>query len=145
MESESTRSDLRPSQIQYQLLTAKLAISDAFDSTDDAPEGVNDALARITTAMNLLSDEQMSVSEAEPDSLTFQNTGEVVSKVTDNDWDDISQSEFVDVAKSPISHTFGLVFDHPEIGLHGVKWHQHSATLEPVVYERNRGGDDGDD
>lgn len=38
-------------QVQYQLLTAQLAIGSAYDSAEEAPDGVNDALHHIQNAM----------------------------------------------------------------------------------------------
>lgn len=49
---------IRHSQIQYQLLTAKLAIGSSYDSADEAPDGVNEALEHIQNAMTILGDQR---------------------------------------------------------------------------------------
>lgn len=54
MDQDNPPHGLRQSQIQYQLLTAQLAIGGSYDSADDAPEGVNDALEHIQNAMTQL-------------------------------------------------------------------------------------------
>lgn len=61
-----TREDVRPSQIQYQLLTARLAIANPFDSTDDAPDDVVEGLKHIRTAMNLVAEPDASLSDCRP-------------------------------------------------------------------------------
>lgn len=66
MSSETLRDQLRPSQIQYQLLTAMLELGEEWDSAEEAPLHVNVALEHIQTAMNLLSDPEVSVSDAQP-------------------------------------------------------------------------------
>jgi hypothetical protein len=43
----------------------------------------------------------------------------IESKVTDDDWEDIKESEFVDVAEGISS--YALIFKHEEIGLHGLQ------------------------
>lgn len=63
----ATREDLRPTQIQYQLLTATLAIGDAYPSAEAAPDGVTEALAHIQTAMNLLGEPDAPLDECRPD------------------------------------------------------------------------------
>ena len=66
-ETEISREDVRPSQIKYQLLSAQLSIGNAYDSSSEAPDDVNEALVHIQTAMNLLSDPDISLREARPD------------------------------------------------------------------------------
>jgi len=139
-----SREDVRPDQIQYQLLTAQLAIGQAYDGPEEAPEGVNEALDHITTAMNLLGDDEISVSEAEPDSRDFQDLERVYSEMETEDWQDVEASEFIDIAKSPIKGRLAFVFEHPGLGLHGFEWRPNIATLRPVTFQRQRGDDDAE-
>lgn len=74
MSAEISREDVRPSQIQYQLLTAKLSIGEAYDSAEDAPDAVNEALAHIQTAANLLSDPGVPLSEARAENVDLPST-----------------------------------------------------------------------
>lgn len=136
------RSDLRPSQIQYQLLTAHLAIGDSYDSAEDAPDGVNEALEHIQTAMNLLGDSEKPLSEARPDSFELLDVENVHSELGERDWQDLRESDFVDIAESPIVGDTAFVFEHPEIGLHGFRWRQNSKTLEAVAFDPVGGGSD---
>ena len=133
-----TREDVRPSQVQYQLLTAGLAIGNEFDGPEDAPDGVNEALEHIHTAMNLLSDPEMPLDEARPDAVTFDglSSDDIHSEMGGRDWQDVAESQFVDVARGIIPEDLAFVFEHPEIGLHGFRWRSGSATLEAVSFER---------
>jgi hypothetical protein len=58
------REAVRPAQIQYQLLTAQLAIGDEWEGPEDAPEGVVEGLEHIQTAANLFN--ESSLSDARP-------------------------------------------------------------------------------
>jgi hypothetical protein len=58
---------------------------------------------------------------------------QIRSEVDYEDWMDISESELVDYVKGRTS--FGLVFDHDEIGLHGIKFDPATGVLEAVAYE----------
>ena len=62
----TTRSDVRPSQINYQLLRAMLVLGEAWDSAEEAPLEATVALEHIQTAMNLVSNPEQSVDEAQP-------------------------------------------------------------------------------
>lgn len=60
------REDVRPDQVQYQLLQAQLAIGKQWDSAEDAPLHIPAALEHVQTAQNLLADPDITVSEAQP-------------------------------------------------------------------------------
>lgn len=133
-----TREDVRPSQIQYQLLNAKLAIGNSFDSAEDAPDGVNEALAHITTAMNLLSDPDISLSDARPDDVVFERAESVHTDMLPQDWQDVAESEFVDIAHGHIvPDDIAFIFDHPELGLHGFRWRSNSFDLQSASFNRS--------
>lgn len=53
------------------------------------------------------------------------------------DWEDIADSEFVDFVEGRTS--FGLVFDHDEIGLHGFKFDKATGVLRAVSFRQNGG------
>lgn len=141
MSTEISREDVRPSQIQYQLLTAQLAIGSEWEGPEDAPDGVNEALEHIQTAMSLVSNPGMPLDEARPDAIEFTGPSEetIHSEMDEDDWQDVAESEFVDVASGIIPGDQGFVFDHPEIGLHGFRWRGSSGTLEAVSFERPEG------
>lgn len=140
--ADISREDVRPSQIQYQLLTAQLAIGNEYDSAEDAPDGVNEAIEHIQTAMGLLSNPEMPLSEARPDTLELQQADSVVSEVNARDWRQIANSEFVDVARSSIMDEPAFVFENEEIGLHGFRWRSASKTLEAVTFDALEDDDD---
>ncbi|WP_135823022.1 hypothetical protein [Halostella litorea] len=141
MNADVSREDLRPSQIQYQLLSALLSIGNAYDSAADAPGEVNEALEHVETAMHLLADDSVTLSEARPDTLSFDGPDGPVSKVSEQDWHDLADAEFVDVAVSELQGDRALVFEHPDHGLVGLRYRSGSQVLEPETYGR-RGGDD---
>lgn len=58
----------------------------------------------------------------------------VRSEVEYKDWMEIDESEFVDYVEGITS--FGLVFEHPEIGLHGVKFDKAAGVLQPVSFSK---------
>jgi len=60
----------------------------------------------------------------------------VSTDMGDRDWRDVLESEFVDVADSPIGDSIGFVFDHPEIGLHGFRWRPCLGKLEACKFEK---------
>jgi hypothetical protein len=63
-EPQITRADVRPSQVQYQLLTAMLSIGDSYDSATEAPDGVNEALGHMKVATKLLNNPEMPLGDA---------------------------------------------------------------------------------
>jgi len=66
-----------------------------------------------------------------------EHQGESVSTdMKDRDWRDVLESEFVDVADSPIGDSIGFVSDHPEIGLHGFRWRPRLGKLEACSFEK---------
>lgn len=60
---------------------------------------------------------------------------QIESKMTDEDWEDIKNSEFVDIAEGVSS--FALIFEDEDC-LHGfqVKHSSEKATLEPKSFSR---------
>lgn len=60
------RGELRHPQIQYQLLNAQLCIGKSYDSAEDAPDMVNEALGHIQTSQNLVSGAE-TLTDAQPD------------------------------------------------------------------------------
>jgi len=62
-------------------------------------------------------------------------TDDIESKMTDKDWEDIKNSEFVDIAEGVSS--FAAIFED-EDGLHGfqIKHSSEGATLEPKSFSR---------
>lgn len=60
---------------------------------------------------------------------------QIESKMTDKDWEDIKNSEFVDIAEGVSS--FAVIF-RDEQGLHGfqVKYSSEKATLEPKSFNK---------
>ena len=60
---------------------------------------------------------------------------QIESKMTDKDWEDIKNSEFVDIAEGVSS--FAVIFKD-EQGLHGfqVKYSSGKATLEPKSFNK---------
>lgn len=89
MTENITREDLRPAQIQYQLMTAMLSLGEEWDSAEDAPLHVPVALEHIETAMNLLSDPEATVSEAQPSDpewpVTFRHKNPELSRAASID------------------------------------------------------------
>jgi hypothetical protein len=59
---------------------------------------------------------------------------QVRSKVDHEDWMDMSESEFVDYVEG--RRSFGLVFEHEEIGLHGIKFDPATGVLKPVAFSK---------
>lgn len=57
----------------------------------------------------------------------------IESKVTDQDWEDIKESEFVDVAEGVSS--YALIFEHEELGLHGLQLKKGSDKA--VLYAKS--------
>lgn len=64
---------------------------------------------------------------------------ELRCEVEYKDWIDISESEFVDYVEGRTSVAF--VFEHEEIGLHGVKFDPATGVLRAVAFSES--GDDG--
>lgn len=62
------------------------------------------------------------------------------SEMSDQDWQDVAESEFVDFVESGIQKDPGFVFDHPEIGKHGFRLRKESGVLEPCTFEQVRDG-----
>lgn len=68
--------------------------------------------------------------------MTFGNESpEITSEMTDQDWQDVAESQFRDYTQSPIKGKSAFVFDHEEIGLHGFQFDPHTGTLEPCSFE----------
>lgn len=63
---QTLREDLRPDQIQYQLVSAMMEIGEEYETAEDAPLHVLKALEHIETAGNLLQDPEITVREANP-------------------------------------------------------------------------------
>lgn len=66
-EENISREDVRPSQVQYQLMTAQLALGSEWDSAEEAPDGVNQAIGHIKTAAELISNPEKPLSECYPE------------------------------------------------------------------------------
>lgn len=65
-DEKTTRPEgLEEMQIQYQLLTARLSIGDSYESADEAPEGVNDALRHIAIASKLVAGDSLKEARSE--------------------------------------------------------------------------------
>lgn len=62
-----------------------------------------------------------------------QEQSSVRSEMDEDDWMDVMESEFVDFVEG--TTTVGFVFDHPEIGLHGFKFDEVAARMEPCSFE----------
>lgn len=58
---------------------------------------------------------------------------QIRSEVDHEDWMDISESDLIDYVEG--RESFGLVFEHEEIGLHGLKFDPVTGVLEAVAYE----------
>ena len=58
------------------------------------------------------------------------------SEMTDEDWEDIMESEFVNIAEGVSS--YALIFEHNELGLHGFQLKKSSkgVTLEPKSFSK---------
>lgn len=63
------------------------------------------------------------------------------SEMTEQDWLDIAESEFVDFVEG--RRSIGLVFEHDVIGLHGFKFDPRTGILRPVSFSKF--SDTGDD
>jgi len=50
-----------------------------------------------------------------------------------DDWVDMADSEFVDYIEG--RRSVGFVFEHPEIGLHGLKFDQADGELRAVMFQ----------
>ena len=57
------------------------------------------------------------------------------SEMGEEDWQDVSESEFVDFVEGVAQ--VGFVFRHPEIGLHGFRFHLDTGDLEPCAFSRS--------
>ena len=64
---------------------------------------------------------------------------QIRSEVKHEDWMDISESELVDYVEG--RESIGLVFEHEEIGLHGLKFDPRTGVLEAVAYEVKYSGE----
>lgn len=58
------------------------------------------------------------------------------SNMTYEDWVEIGESEFVDIATGEITDKIGFVFDHPKIGLHGFEYHPENYHIRAVSYQQ---------
>jgi len=67
----------------------------------------------------------------------------VRSAMHEEDWLDIAGSEFVDYVEG--RRSFGLVFDHDEIGLHGFKFDPATGVLRPVSFSKTDDDTEGND
>lgn len=58
------------------------------------------------------------------------------NEMTEQDWEDIKNSELKDVAEGISS--YALIFEHEELGLHGfqVKITEDQATIQPKSFEK---------
>jgi len=61
------------------------------------------------------------------------------NELAHEDWMDLSESELVDYVEG--RESIGLVFEHDEIGLHGIKFDPATGVLEAVGYEAVGGVD----
>jgi hypothetical protein len=63
---------------------------------------------------------------------------EVTTDMDEADWQDVAESEFVDIATGSlaISDDIAFIFDHPDIGLHGFHWRCGDKHLEAVQFDR---------
>lgn len=59
---------------------------------------------------------------------------EFVCDVGYDDWVDIANSEFVDYVEG--RHSVAFVFEHDELGLHGIKFNSVSCVLEAVSFDK---------
>lgn len=59
--------------------------------------------------------------------------------MTEQDWEDIKDSEFVDIAEGVSS--YALIFEHEELGLHGlqVKKGSEKVVLQPKSFTKQEG------
>jgi len=66
---------------------------------------------------------------------------QIESKMSDEDWKDIKCSKFVNFVEGISS--YGLVFEHPNIGKHGfqIKLADDSVLIEPKLFKKRDGGD----
>jgi hypothetical protein len=67
----------------------------------------------------------------------------VRSEMTEQDWLDVSESEFVDFVEG--RRSIGLVFEHDVIGLHGFKFDPRSGILRPVSFSKFSDSGEEDD
>lgn len=133
-----SREDVRTPQIQYQLLTAALSAQDPFDSEEDAPTGVTDAIKHIQTAMNLLGEADASLDECQPEEIDFaavraQYADRVYEASDEKDYDerDIHELPLVDVAHGMVTTAF--IFERDDGSLTGVR--VPSSDVEYVDFE----------
>jgi hypothetical protein len=63
-----------------------------------------------------------------------ESASSVRSDMSKADWIEIADSEFVDYVEG--RQSFGLVFEHDEIGLHGLKFDPATGVLRPVSFTR---------
>jgi len=66
---------------------------------------------------------------------------QIESKMSVEDWEDIKCSKFVNFVEGISS--YGLVFEHPNIGKHGfqIKLADDSVLIEPKLFKKRDGGD----
>ena len=57
------------------------------------------------------------------------------SEMTEGDWMDVMESEFVDVAVSEMGSNISFIFEHPEIGLHGFQYYKNTGVIAPSAFE----------
>lgn len=62
-------------------------------------------------------------------------TTQPTSRLTEEDWLDIMESEFVDFTESEMGTKIGFVFKHPDIGLHGFQFHKEDGTMKPCSFK----------
>jgi len=60
----------------------------------------------------------------------------VRSEMDEDDWLDVLESEFVDVARSEQQGDVCFIFEHDVIGLHGFRWSSETRTLQPQAFEK---------
>lgn len=63
------------------------------------------------------------------------------SEMTEQDWQDVAESECVDFVESGIQGDPGFVFEHSEIGHHGFRLRKESGVLEPCVFDQLQDND----
>ena len=68
--------------------------------------------------------------------MTSETVSQVRSEMTEQDWQDVLESEFVDYVSSPMTDKIGFVFEHPDIGLHGFEFYPSKGLMKPTGYER---------
>lgn len=65
-----------------------------------------------------------------------------ISRMTEEDWMDVMESEFVDFTESAMGTKLGFVFEHDDLGIHGFQFHKDSGTIEPCAFNVQGDGDE---